>query len=339
MRLLYLNKIVTNKGWGAECFLNEALRARGIQTICIDYEQNRYRLSEALANIDQNFQAVLIQRGIGYNFPLSVLKGIRRPKVLLFTELVKRNPQQYYLFSSGVFDHLFVRSSGCREFVLNKGWFKPENVSIFLSSFSPKIHRRLAGVEKDIDVLFIGSLTKRRKRILAEMGKSIDLSIKYAFAEEMVNYVNRAKIVLNIHGEKFLDTETRVFEVLACNGFLITEKLSSESPFISGIHLVEGANLSEMMDRIRYYLNRPEERANISNCGFQFLQEQHSYKHRAKTLSTSLNTLVGQAEIPPMAFNQSVLNRARFEESLFRLSNAAYWQLIKWYGQFKASRV
>ena len=69
----------------------------------------------------------------------------------------------------------------------------------------------------------------------------------------MTKYINRSKIVLNIHSEEHLDLETRVFEVLGCGSLLISEKLDSINPFNSQ-ELIECKSIPEICDKINYYL-------------------------------------------------------------------------------------
>jgi hypothetical protein len=66
-----------------------------------------------------------------------------------------------------------------------------------------------SGATKDIDLLFVGSLTPKRKAILEHVQKHFPNSVvTSAFGDEMVALINRAKIVLNIHAIDSTTTET-----------------------------------------------------------------------------------------------------------------------------------
>ena len=53
----------------------------------------------------------------------------------------------------------------------------------------------------------------RRRKWLDEIKRSCNLYEAVGiYGADMVQLVNRAKIVLNIHSEEYLDTETRLFE-------------------------------------------------------------------------------------------------------------------------------
>lgn len=284
MKLLYINKIETNTGWGLETFLNQSLIENEVETICVDYQKNAYALSKNLLDITENFDAILLERGCGYLIPLHILKAIKRPKFLLFTELVARNVNQHYLLKSGIFEHIFFRSLPCMEWVTNQGWLTQQQMSLFLSAIDPEFHKPIDGISKDIDILFLGTLLPRRQEIISELGDSFSVTTSSAFGEDMVNLINRAKIVLNIHGEDFLDTETRVYETLACKGFLLTETLSSENPFQDGVHLVETKNIKDLKEKIAYYLDNPIKREIIAEAGYQEVIQHHTFKKRAKQI-------------------------------------------------------
>jgi hypothetical protein len=291
MRILYINKIGTNAGWGLETFLNQSLLENGVETICVDYQKNSYALARILLNITENFDALLLQRGCGYLIPLEILKSIKRPKFLLFTELVARNLNQHYLLNSGIFEHIFFRSLSCIDWVANKGWLNQHQMSLFLSAINTDFHRPINTI-KDIDILFVGTLLPRRQKIISELANSFSVTTCSAFGQEMVNLINRAKIILNIHGEDFLDTETRVYETLACKGFLLTEKLSSENPFQDCIHLVEAKGIKDLKDKIAYYLDSNTSRQEIAEAGYQEVTYNHTFRDRAKQIKQVIEPYV-----------------------------------------------
>jgi hypothetical protein len=284
MKLLYINKIKANVGWGFETFLDRSLQEQGIETICIDYQENAYAIANNLLSITEDFDAVLLQRGCGYLIPLEILAAINRPKFLLFTELVPRNLNQHYLLKSQLFEHIFFRSLPCIDTVLAKDWRTKDRLSLFLSAIDPSFHQPIDGIEKDIDVLFIGTLLPRRQKIIDELAQSLEIETGNVFGRDMVKLINRAKIILNIHGEDFLDTETRVYETLACKGFLLTETLSAENPFRAGVDLIEAADIEDMKVKIAYYLANQTERDTIANNGYEAVILQHSFGERAKQI-------------------------------------------------------
>ncbi|MDR2920963.1 MAG: glycosyltransferase [Tannerella sp.] len=282
-KILYIAVHEYNKGWGAEHFVNKGFIDGGNKTICIDYRKYRKGIVNQIKTVEP-FDYFLLQRGDF--FPIKILKAINRPKFFWASELVSRNRDQDRLLQSKLFDHVFVHTQACKKAVIANNWLKEEQISVLLNGFDPEIHYPMENIEKDIDVLFIGNMLNRRKKWLNEIKKHCSLYIvNGVYGEDMVKMVNRSRIILNIHSEEFLDTETRLFEVLGCRGFLLSEKLSEDNPFINNKHLVECIDLSDMISKIRYYLNHENEVKKIAEQGYVEAINKHTYKKRAEYLT------------------------------------------------------
>ena len=335
MKLLYINQIEHNAGWGFEVFLNESLIKNGIETVCIDYQKNAYAVANQLIHLTENFDAVLLERGCGYLIPLEILKAIKRPKFLLFTELVARNTNQHYLLKSGIFEHIFFRSLPCMDWVANQGWLNRDQMSLFLSAIDPKFHQPIHGLKKDIDILFVGTLLPRRQQIISELANNFSVTTYSIFGQDMVKLINRAKITLNIHGEKFLDTETRVYETLGCQGFLITEKLSPESPFTSKVHLVETENTEDLQQQLKYYLEHSQERDKIAQAGYQEIVTFHTFDQRAKQIKQVIEKNLFVYSLNSEPIDRKKLHNAAKQESYNRVKDTVIISTRKYLSLFK----
>lgn len=279
MKILHISYIETNAGWGAEYFVDETLeKIKEVELVKLDFKKHPYEIADMIMQCE-DFDIVFLQRGDW--FPLEVLKAINRPKVFWASELISRNVDQNRLLFSKQFEHIFVHSNLCNQFMKKRIVRKKMDctTSVLLNGFDSKLHRKL-DLEKDIDVLFVGGITDRRKKELNKLRSKVDITIcENVFGKEFVNLINRAKIVINIHAAKHLDTETRVFEVLGCGTFLLSERLSDENPFAAGVHYVE-AELSFFPEAIEYYLCNEEERESIALAGHMEALTKHSWEQR-----------------------------------------------------------
>jgi hypothetical protein len=281
MKIFYINVIEQNAGWGTEYFVNQGFLNNGHETHNLDFRKNRLHLSKKFLEAP-DFDVLLLQRG-DY-FPVDLIKACNRPRFFWATELVSRRSDQDLLLQSHLFQHIFVHTLACKEEIVRKGWMEPAGISIMLNGFGESVHRKLPMIEKDIDVLFVGGISNRRRAILDRLRKKYSVQEHRAFGEDLVDLTNRAKIVLNIHFEEFLDTETRVFETLGCGSFLLSERLSSENPFVSGTHLVEVNDIDEMESKIVWYLDHAEERERIAQSGYEEALSKHTYTDRAREI-------------------------------------------------------
>lgn len=131
---------------------------------------------------------------------------------------------------------------------------------------------RIPKREKDIDVLFYGSLNERRKQILEDL-RNVGLSVVQIFGlygEERDSFIARAKIILNLHFY-----ESKVFEIvrvsylLANRCFVVTEnspKPEIESELAPGIVLCP---YEKIVSSCLEYVNRDREREAIATEGYK----------------------------------------------------------------------
>lgn len=311
MKILYISAIEENAGWGAEYFIHEAMLTLGHEVICLDYRRHRNHLADKLLKIkDIDFDILLLQRGEW--FPIELIKAINRPKVFWASELF--NHDQERLIYSGVFDTIFLHSSNRlkslkREWNMYSG--KPYIYNM-INGFDPNVFYQDRNVKKDIDVLFVGTLTDRRKKWLNEISKNNKVTYKSVYGKEMALYINRAKIVLNIHSYDQIDTETRVFECLGCGAFLISEELSDENPFIKNEHYIE-TNINMFSEKIEYYLNNENKRKEIAEAGYNEAKNNHTYLKRTKYICELLEkTRLKNNYIGP-AINKNII--LKFKEN------------------------
>ncbi|MBI5677238.1 MAG: glycosyltransferase [Planctomycetes bacterium] len=286
MKILYVNVIECNAGWGAEVFVDKGFRNLGHTTHCIDYRKHRDKLHSLFSELPE-YDVFLLQRG-DY-FPIDLIESVRVPRFFWASELVSRCRDQDRLLSSGLFDHIFFRTKRCIETAVSHGWVKRDRCSILLSGFDETIHRMNSDIKRDIDILFVGSITPRRKILLEKLQSNFNVTIANAFGRELVQLFNRSKIVLNIHAEDHEDTETRVFETLGCGSFLLTERLSEENPFTCE-HLVEFETFDELCDKVKYYLDHTKERDTIAMRGYAEALARHTYTHRAEEIIRAMST-------------------------------------------------
>jgi len=81
----------------------------------------------------------------------------------------------------------------------------------------------------------------------------------------------------------------RVFEVMACGGFLICDRQRDIfSLFCDGEHLVGLDNGADLAKKVRYYLDHPLERQTIARKGHEEVMRRHTYVHRIEALLAAL---------------------------------------------------
>lgn len=101
-------------------------------------------------------------------------------------------------------------------------------------------------------------------------------------ATEMPIIFNQSKINLNLTAKSIRSgLSLRVFDVLGCEGFLITN-YQAELPehFVIGEDLEAYTSLDDLMAKCEYYLTHHEERREIAHNGFEKVRQYHTYDTR-----------------------------------------------------------
>ncbi|MFQ5513220.1 MAG: glycosyltransferase [Myxococcota bacterium] len=94
-----------------------------------------------------------------------------------------------------------------------------------------------------------------------------------------------AAINVEIAGIDPSDVPLRVFEVLACGGFLIAERTDDlEELFRPGVELESFTSLEELQDKARYYLEHAERARAIAARGLEAVRARHSLDARLRQM-------------------------------------------------------
>lgn len=99
---------------------------------------------------------------------------------------------------------------------------------------------------------------------------------------EMPVVFNRSRINLNITSRPIREgLPLRIFDVLGCGGFLITNYQSELTDYFNlGEHLVAYQSADELEYLIDYYLSHEEERREIAHNGYVCVRDSHNYTVR-----------------------------------------------------------
>ena len=112
--------------------------------------------------------------------------------------------------------------------------------------------------ERDIDVLFYGSINERRKELLEDLSEKAGVKVlQGVFGAERDEMIGRSKIVLNMHyyPTRILES-VRISYLLNNRSFVISED-AADNPY-DEVELVT-APYEKLIHRCHYFLRRPAE--------------------------------------------------------------------------------
>src|SRR5215211_650748 len=139
------------------------------------------------------------------------------------------------------------------------------------------------GVERDIDVLWIGKKgSQRRSRILDQVFRELKLKglnihiadneeNPFIFGDERTRHLNRAKITLNITRTWYDDNFSRFTMACSNRSLVVSEPVLPHCrEFKENVHYVS-AKIEDLANTIVYYLEHEEERKQIVGNAYEIL--------------------------------------------------------------------
>ncbi len=181
---------------------------------------------------------------------------------------------------------------------------------------SPGVHRRLRldpGEQRRYgsDVSFVGAGYHNRRVLFtglldfdfkiwgsewdvnSPLGDRIQDSGRWVETEEAVKIFNATKVNINLHSSAYRDgidpygdfVNPRTFEIAACGAFQLVDYRSELPELLEpGREIVCFEDLDDLRGKIRYYLERPEEREAIASRGRERVARDHTYEQRMEEM-------------------------------------------------------
>jgi hypothetical protein len=186
----------------------------------------------------------------------------------------------------GMIDLLFVTSAEKAEYMREQGyacWFIP-------FGYEPT-DGRLLGLERDIDVLFLGDTRPRRRRRLLRYlrQRGIDVTVRGSWhdagswGENRTQLLNRTKIIVHLQRYPGKLARQRFILAMANGVLLIAEPVYKPEPFVDGEHYVM-APAEQMPEVIRHYLDHPADRERIVAAAYRLVTEELTLERSVRAM-------------------------------------------------------
>jgi hypothetical protein len=200
------------------------------------------------------------------------------------------------LIQQGIPDLLLVSTPGGKRFLAEQG---------IDSTYVPLGYHRAEhgydmGMERDIDVLFLGALHITRRKMLFKKlrEKGIHLTAKGSWSdpgvwgENRTRLLNRAKIFLSLQRYPGELSGARLILGMANKALVISEPVNEPGDFVPGKHFVSAAS-DEMPDMVDYYLNHQTERESMAAEGHEFVTRQLTMERSVSRILELIGNHVG----------------------------------------------
>jgi spore maturation protein CgeB len=158
------------------------------------------------------------------------------------------------------------------------------------------------------DVTFVGQAHGNRRSVIKKLQKAgIAVSVwgegwpnGRLSQQEMIAVFNQSRINLNLSnayrrgklfafGHRRDQIKGRNFEIPGCGGFQLSGAADNlEEYFRPSEEIAIFRDTDELVDKIRYYLNREAERARIAQAGYERTRREHTYEKRFNELFAAM---------------------------------------------------
>lgn len=206
----------------------------------------------------------------------------RRFPVRQFSYAAKESRRLLRFWRDGLIDAVFVSLQPRQGFLSSHG--VPS--SFVPVGYHPIWGQLLAAQERDIDVLFLGNITRRRRpllreleRVLATAGFAMKVVDKGCYGEERTRLLNRSKIVLNLVSHPWEFPGMRMLMAMSCKAMVISESAEDIAPYIHGEHLMTAAR-KDLADLVVSCLGDEAMRSKIAEQAYRFVTEEHTLAAR-----------------------------------------------------------
>jgi len=273
--------------WGHQLFRNEIGKHHDVVYYGDGYKGYNKR---SVADVIKQYNDVdiILTYGYRYTLPFGNFKvPAHMKRVHIVIDLFPPHPggykgsfNQYKPFiSDTTFDLFFVRQRVQREYLKQLGCTVQSEWLPF--SVDTNIYKK-TDLAKVYDV--ITSSTSRAdiypNRIpVKQLVKSMNLKAVTGRVThgEYVRYINKSKIAI-ISTNVFNSPNMKFTEFTSCGTFVLADKPQDfdELGFKDGEHLVLYKDISDLKDKIKYYLNHDEEREEIAINGMNFVRKNHN---------------------------------------------------------------
>lgn len=267
----------SNHPWGMENELHRALEKLGITIIDTDFRRDHNRLPELF---QQEAHVMLVIKGNG--IPPELIKRLPCKTILWYQDdiFTTEHASKQITYNGWAFDMVYSFDKMAIDLYRELGVKDPRWLPL---AMSPTVHRKTFLTEKKYDISFVGNIYPNRKILLERLARRFNLFVTQAFMDDMVRIFNESKIVLNL-GIGPTGIQQRVFEVMGCGSFLLTNEIPQESRlFKDRVHLVyfNDTNIEELAE---YYLSHDEEREAIALAGYREVNNGHTFLHRIQKI-------------------------------------------------------
>jgi spore maturation protein CgeB len=243
---------------------------------------------------------------------LQELRSLKVPTAFWFVE--DRHLFPYWKEYAPLYDHFFVIQQG--ELLDELKSLGVKNAQYLPCAAHPPVHHPVQVTSDELaaygsDLSFMGAGYYNRHQLFLKLldfdfkiwgqewnlesplGRIVQRKGERIMPEEYIKIFSASKININLHSSPSHQgvnphgdfVNPRTFELAACKAFqLVDQRSLLPQLFDVGGEIITFRDAGDLRDKIGYYLDRPEERAEIAQRSYDRVIAEHTYAHRMQTM-------------------------------------------------------
>ncbi len=170
-----------------------------------------------------------------------------------------------------IYDHVFVAEKGMSVFLNNIGL----NVDFVPLRFHPCLTHRANPLKSEIDALFVGWQSPRRRNLLHAIAQKTKLyAPSFIWGPAKDNALAQAKVLVNIHYDCYNNLEyLRFLEAMSNDTLIVSETVDYPEPYVPNQHFVM-AEPEELPEKVSFFTQNKREREKIVKQASEFIRSQ-----------------------------------------------------------------
>lgn len=293
MRILLLSPNQQHRyNWGHQLLRNEIGKQNDVKYYGEGYPGYNKNFSvKKIINKTKWTPDVILTYGWRYTLPFKGLGDISIPKVHIAVDYAAPKIIKQYnsMFKEHKYDLMFAITLAARDrmnknkvinneiqilpFAVDTNLYKPLNL--------PKKNQILAAFNTRPDIYPYRSRAQQAAR---QTGYPV--IVKRIVQRALINSINSSKICLTSNN-KWHSFSMKYTEYLACGGFLLADKPAEMDylGYVNKKHFVIYNGMSDLKDKIRYFMKHDAKREEIAKQGMKFVRNNHSCEVRVKEMT------------------------------------------------------
>lgn len=292
MKIHLVGAYYSNSTWGFERAFGESIKLLGHELIVTD-PRMQHNNRKSLVNSDADLMIFCK----GDSIDPDILDDIPAYKVLWFPDSMAIEERKSLVLDMGPkMDRVFHYTEADIPFFNSIGI----EAKVLPLTFNPNLYKPDPKAKKVKRIAFVGSNSKYRSFVLNKLvDEGLPIYGVQAYGKEAAKIYQTSDVVLNLPMfPEYKGDQSRVFEVLASGGCLVSPLNEHDTNFLEGVDLLSYTDYDSLVETLQNALKDSGMRKQISDNGHEKVMAEHTIENRIQVIIEDYDRNGGIREKP-----------------------------------------